>query len=81
MLSRVIQGIDFIEKRHGAMRIFTRRPSESILIGDCISITVVEIRGAQVRIGVKAPPDVNIQRGEIASQLQPGQPRNESSHD
>ncbi len=60
------------------MRIFTRRPSESVSIGDCISITVVEIRGAQVRIGVKAPPDVNIQRGELVSKREPSEPRNVS---
>lgn len=47
------------------MRIFTREPTQSLLIGDCISITVVAIRGMQVRLGVEAPRDVNIQRGEI----------------
>jgi carbon storage regulator len=47
------------------MRIFTRQPSQSLLIGDCISVTVVEIRGAQVRIGFKAPSDIRIQRQEV----------------
>ena len=47
------------------MRIFTRQPSQSLLIGDCISVTVVEIRGAQVRIGFKAPNDIRIQRQEV----------------
>ncbi len=47
------------------MRIFTRQPSQSLLIGDCISVTVVEIRGAQVRIGFKAPSDTRIQRQEV----------------
>ena len=47
------------------MRIFTRQPSQSLLIGDCISVTVVEIRGAQVRIGFKAPGDIRIQRQEV----------------
>jgi carbon storage regulator len=47
------------------MRIFTRRPSQSLLIGDCISVTVVDIRGAQVRIGFKAPSDTRIQRQEV----------------
>jgi carbon storage regulator len=47
------------------MRIFTRQPSQSLLIGDCISVTVVEIRGAQVRIGFKAPSDIRIQRQEL----------------
>jgi carbon storage regulator len=47
------------------MRIFTRQPSQSLLIGDHISVTVVEIRGAQVRIGFKAPSDTRIQRQEV----------------
>ncbi len=47
------------------MRIFTREPSQSLLIGDCITVTVVEIRGAQVRIGFKAPSDTRIQRQEV----------------
>jgi carbon storage regulator len=47
------------------MRIFTRQPSQSLLIGASISVTVVEIRGAQVRIGFKAPSDTRIQRQEV----------------
>ncbi len=47
------------------MRIFTRQPSQSLLIGDCISVTVLKIRGAEVRIGFKAPSDVRIQRQEV----------------
>lgn len=47
------------------MRIFTRQPLQSLLIGDCISVTVVEIRGAQVRIGFKAPSNIRIQRQEV----------------
>ncbi len=47
------------------MRIFTRQPTQSLLIGDCVSITVLAIRGVQVRLGVEAPRDINIQRGEI----------------
>jgi carbon storage regulator len=47
------------------MRIFTRQAAQSIVIGDCISVTVVAIRGAQVRIGVTAPRALDIQREEI----------------
>jgi carbon storage regulator len=48
------------------MRIFTRRLNESVSIGAGITLTVVEIRGSQVRIGVTAPPNVHILRGELA---------------
>jgi carbon storage regulator len=47
------------------MRIFSRRPRQSVTIGTNVTVTVLEIRGSQVRIGVTAPRDVAIQRGEI----------------
>jgi len=65
MWKRTIQGTLHHQRGQGAMRIFTRQPSQSLLIGDCISVTVVEIRGAQVRIGFKAPSDIRIQRQEV----------------
>jgi len=47
------------------MRIFSRRPRQSVTIGTNVTVTVLEIRGSQVRIGVTAPRDIAIQRGEI----------------
>ncbi len=47
------------------MRIFERRPRQSVTIGTQVTVTVVEIRGSQVRIGVNAPRDIPIQREEI----------------
>jgi carbon storage regulator len=47
------------------MLILTRRPMQTLAIGSDITITVVEIRGSQVRIGVSAPGDVPVLRGEI----------------
>ena len=47
------------------MRIFSRRPRQSVTIGTVVTVTVLEIRGSQVRIGVTAPRDISIQRGEI----------------
>jgi carbon storage regulator len=60
------------------MRIFTRQPSQSLLIGDCISVTVVEISGAQVRLGFKAPSDTRIQRLEVIGKTDRAPPRRES---
>jgi carbon storage regulator len=48
------------------MRVFTRCPKQSVTIGGAITITVLEIRGRQVRIGISAPSHVDIQREEIA---------------
>jgi carbon storage regulator len=47
------------------MLILTRRPGESIQIGDDIEISVLEIRGNQVRIGINAPPEVLVLRSEL----------------
>ena len=43
----------------------SRRQGEEVVIGDNIRLTVVAVRGNQVRLGVTAPPDVPIQREEL----------------
>ncbi len=48
------------------MLILTRRLGESITIGDNVKLTVLSIKGSQVRIGVEAPKDVCIQRSELS---------------
>lgn len=47
------------------MLILTRRKGEVIRIGDNIEITVVDVRGNQVRVGVNAPPGIAIHREEM----------------
>jgi carbon storage regulator len=47
------------------VRIVTRRPRQTVKIGHDVSVTVLEIRGAQVRIGVAAPSTTLIMRQEI----------------
>ena len=46
------------------MLVMTRKADETILIGDNIRIMVVKIRGKQVRLGIEAPPDLVVFRGE-----------------
>jgi len=48
------------------MLILTRRPGETVRIGDDIEVTVVAVNGSQVRIGINAPRDVAVDREEIA---------------
>ncbi len=50
------------------MLVLTRKCGESILIGDDIKITVVEIKHGTIRIGIEAPRQVNIVREEIKDQ-------------
>jgi carbon storage regulator len=47
------------------MLVLSRKLNESIIVGDNITITVLEIRGDKVRIGVAAPRDVSVHRKEI----------------
>ena len=51
------------------MLILTRKPGESLYIGDEVIVTVVEIKGNQVRVGIKAPADKRIYREEIYMQI------------
>ena len=48
------------------MLILTRRIGESVMIGDDISVTVLRVKGSQVRLGVNAPRTVSVQREEIS---------------
>jgi carbon storage regulator len=52
------------------MLILTRRVGESLIIGDDVTITVLGVKGNQVRIGVNAPRDVAVHREEILNRIQ-----------
>ncbi len=47
------------------MLVLTRRSNQSIMIGTDIVVTVLEVRGEQVRIGIKAPREVEVHREEV----------------
>lgn len=47
------------------MLILTRRPGENIIIGDNVTISVLGIKGNQIRIGIDAPANVSVDREEI----------------
>jgi carbon storage regulator len=65
------------------MLILTRRIGETIMIGDDVSITVLDINGKQVRIGIDAPMEIKVHRKEIFLRIQEeeGGAQNDGYHD
>lgn len=52
------------------MLILTRVKGETIVIGDDIKVTVMDIKGNQIKIGINAPEDVSVHREEIYNRIQ-----------
>ena len=52
------------------MLILTRRVGETLMVGDQVTVTVLGLKGNQVRIGVNAPRDVAVHREEIYQRIQ-----------
>jgi len=51
------------------MLVLTRKPEQSIVVGSEIEITILEVRGEQVRVGIRAPRAIPIHRKEIFEQI------------
>ncbi len=55
------------------MLVLSRKPGESILIGENVLLTVLEVTGNRVRLGIQAPPEVRIFRSELALTVDPNE--------
>ena len=51
------------------MLVLTRKVGQSIVIGDEIEVVILEVRGEQVRVGIRAPKNVSVHRKEIYEQI------------
>ena len=61
------------------MLVLTRKTNESIIIGEDIVLTVIEIRRDKVRLGIKAPREVSVHRREIYEAIKNGKAPKETS--
>jgi carbon storage regulator len=52
------------------MLILTRRAGETLMVGDEVTVTVLGVKGNQVRLGINAPKDVSVHREEIYQRTQ-----------
>lgn len=52
------------------MLVLTRKVNQSIIVGDDVEVIVLEVRGEQVRLGIRAPKSVAVHRKEIYEQIQ-----------
>jgi len=52
------------------MLVLTRRPGESVMVGDDVVITVLEVRGEVIRLGIRAPRSIQVHREEVYRELQ-----------
>jgi carbon storage regulator len=70
LITRLVRASRDQHQRGAAMLVLSRKKNESIIINDNITVTVIEIRGDKVRLGIEAPKDVTVHRREVYEAIQ-----------
>lgn len=52
------------------MLILTRKQGESVIIGDNIKVTILQVQGTNIRVGIEAPQEISVHREEIFERIQ-----------
>jgi carbon storage regulator len=65
MLGRVANDQHVSPLQGNAMLVLSRKKDEKIIIGDSITVMVIEIRGDKVRLGIEAPKEITVHRQEV----------------
>lgn len=59
--------------------VLTRKLGQKIRVGDDVEVTILEVRSGQVKVGIKAPPEVKVHREEIYQRIQEDKRRSEKT--
>jgi len=62
------------------MLVLSRQKDESIVIGDDVEITIVDVRGNKVRLGITAPKDITVHRREVYDAIQREKEQKKGAH-
>lgn len=68
----ILEEAFFFKEEAIRLLVLTRKPNQSIVIGDEIEITVVEVKGEQVRLGINAPKHISVHRREVYEAIKGG---------
>jgi carbon storage regulator len=69
-MSQTFSYRDLETSESACLHMLTRRVNESLKVGDKVTVTVLEVKGGQVRLGIKAPRKVAVYREEIFERVQ-----------
>jgi len=77
----VIEAGNDQHKKESKMLVLSRQRDESIMIGDDVEITIVDVRGDKVRLGINAPRSIAVHRKEIYEAIQREKAQNKEQQD